>query len=159
MSGAQSRFVSRAHLSMSGQFQQGRPDTVHDGGGSSPRCFHMATVCRLTPSRAAMSSDPTGSQFFGGMSGASHVDAGLTSDVERGYTENMTSPASCTICHGYGTLIGQGGATGLSTCYSCGGTGRVNPPARALDGPRHNHTTTKPQRGVPCPKCGEDDRG
>ena len=69
-----SRFVSRAHFSMSGQFQQGRPETVHEGDGSSPRCFHMATVCRLTPSRAAMSSDPTGSQFLGGMAGASHVE-------------------------------------------------------------------------------------
>ena len=142
------RPVALAHFATSGQFQQGRPETVQVGGGSSPRCFHMATVCRLTPSREAMSSDPTGSHEMG-MATPSHVDRGLTSGVERGYTDNMT----CPTCHGYGNLIGEGGATGLSTCYSCGGTGRQNPPGRPLDGPRHNHTTTKPRRGVPCPKC------
>ena len=33
----QIRFVSRAHFSMSGQFQHGRPLTVHFGLGKRPR--------------------------------------------------------------------------------------------------------------------------
>ena len=69
MSAVQSRFVSLAHRSISGQFQHGRPETVHGGVGRSPRSFHVLTVCEATLRRLAMSSDPTGSQFFGGMAG------------------------------------------------------------------------------------------
>lgn len=85
------RPVLFAHRSMSGQFHAGRPETVHDGEGSRPRCFHVLTVCEATPSRVAMSSDPTGSQFFGGMAAASHVYRGLTRGDYRGYTYGMTS--------------------------------------------------------------------
>jgi hypothetical protein len=85
-----SRFVSRAQRSMSGQFHAGRPETVHEGGGSTPRCFHVLTVCSATPRRSAMSLDPTGSQFLGGMAAASHVYRGLTSSEYRGYTYDMT---------------------------------------------------------------------
>lgn len=88
-----SRFVSRAHRSMSGQFHAGRPLTVHRGSGRSLRCRHMATVWRWTPSRWAMSSDPTGSHPFV-MRALSHVNAGLTSSVDPGYTGDM--PATLT---------------------------------------------------------------
>lgn len=83
------RPVSRAHRSMSGQFQQGRPETVHEGGGRTPRCFQVFTVCEATLRRCAMSSDPTGSQFLGGMAAASHVYRGLTRGEYRGYTYRM----------------------------------------------------------------------
>lgn len=66
------RPVSEAHLAMSAQFQQGRPETVHRGGGSTPRNFQVLTVCSATPSRSAMSLDPTGSQLLGGMTGIMH---------------------------------------------------------------------------------------
>ena len=76
-----SRLVFLAHFSMSGQSQHGRPETVHRGSGSRPRCRHILTVGRFTPRRSAMSSEPTGSH----MHSVLPVIPGLTS-VDRRIT-------------------------------------------------------------------------
>lgn len=56
------RPVDLAQASTSGQFHAGLPPTSQRGSGMTPRCRHMSTVGRLTPSRSATSAMPTGSQ-------------------------------------------------------------------------------------------------
>lgn len=59
------RPVALAHFSMSGQFHAGRPPTVQRGSGKpSARILHASTADRETPSRAAISTVPTGSQVM-----------------------------------------------------------------------------------------------
>lgn len=78
--------VAFAQVSTSGQFHAGRPPTVHDGSGSRSRKRQTSTVSRFTPSRAAISGMPTGSQIM-----KATVAKVLTTDQRRSDTHYMTS--------------------------------------------------------------------
>lgn len=95
------RPVRSAHFCTSGQFHAGRPPTVHDGSGMSPRCRQMSTVGRLTPSRSATSAMPTGSQFFMGMTvGKVLTDRKDCVDNHYMNTTTTTEPTQhCEDCH------------------------------------------------------------
>ena len=130
------RFVSFAHRSMSGQFQQGLPPTVHRGSGNpSLRYRHWSSAERVTPMRSAISITPTGSHSM-----RKSVSEVLTPGQGCGHNTYMTTTHEIRQSR-YGMYAWY--------CCSCGSYGYWQPTAEEAEAKYKNHrckrTTAKVQ--------------